>query len=235
MIPIAKLIKSRKNKEKSSNENQSKILSLDEQIALLENSLESDDDSDIEDSYENIIAQKDENGNIVKFLSASNFERIQPLPKEYLPDLPPPSNIKRRKSIENNDEPKLKKKKRKKEKNDDGISNDEEKPQNGLEATYREMMRNYQPLSGEKIPFYCRICRFKGESLLEFNTHKNTSEHQLASDIELRMSYCKLCRKQFTSPAQLREHLMAKPHKEKLKFVQEKQLQANSTSSNFSR
>jgi hypothetical protein len=32
----------------------------------------------------------------------------------------------------------------------------------GLEATVMDMLRNYQPASLEKLPFYCRICRFQG-------------------------------------------------------------------------
>ena len=37
------------------------------------------------------------------------------------------------------------------------------------------------------------------------------------------MSYCNLCRKQFTSPAQLKEHLAAKAHTEKLAWIRGKQ------------
>ena len=87
---------------------------------------------------------------------------------------------------------------------------------NGLEATVIEMMKNYEPTSMHKRPFWCRVCQFQGTCLEEFNAHLHSDEHEKASKLERKMSLCKLCKKQFTSPEQLREHLSGKAHKEML-------------------
>lgn len=85
------------------------------------------------------------------------------------------------------------------------------------------MLRNYQPSSSERRPFWCRICRFQGTSLEDFNAHKQSELHIAASKKERKMSYCNLCRKQFTSPDQLKEHLDGAAHKQKLTDVRAKQ------------
>ena len=282
MIPIAKRIKSFKTTNNnhtnasttpSSSANQNvKLSSLDEQIALLESSIQSssrgpygsDDDSiDYDDDDDNghsislneptvptLITEKDEHGNITKFISQSNLDRIASLPKAYLPE---PQLRKHRNNDDDDHKEKAnlkKQKKRKKDSIDGSTSNsisssggttniDLSNPPtknglSGLESTIREMLRNYQPLSGDKIPFYCRICRYQGTDLNDWNQHKLMPEHEIASEIELKMSYCKLCRKQFTSPAQLKEHLNAKPHKQKLKDIKEKQSQHEKQRAKFS-
>lgn len=270
MIPIAKRIK---NKSKSHNtltsssslnNNNVKLTSLDEQIAILERSLQSSsssqngsDDDNIGGSYDDdssesvtiddvddesaIITEKDEFGNVIKFVSKSNLDRIKSLPKAYLPE--PPQRRKHKNDHDDddsqNEKANRKKLKKQKKQKKDGIDNkatetDPKNTLNGLESTIREMLRNYQPLSGDKIPFYCRICRYQGADLIEWNQHKSTKEHELASEIELKMSYCKLCRKQFTSPAQLKEHLNAKPHKQKLNDIKVKQSQNQKQRTKFS-
>jgi hypothetical protein len=45
----------------------------------------------------------------------------------------------------------------------------------------------------------------------------------MASEQERKMSYCRLCHKQFTSPEQLKEHLKGKGHVQKLEGVRAKQ------------
>ena len=45
-------------------------------------------------------------------------------------------------------------------------------------------------------------------------THRSSDEHKAADERERKACFCRLCRKQFTSPAQLVEHLKGKGHKD---------------------
>ena len=89
----------------------------------------------------------------------------------------------------------------------------------GLEQTIVEMLRNYEPTSAERKPFWCRICRFQGTCIKEYEDHMKSELHKKAKRIERSLSTCKLCRKEFTSPDQLREHEKGKAHKERLKSL----------------
>ncbi len=91
----------------SSKKNGVKILSLDEQIALLESQLKSDnssesddgdnddDDGDYSDSdsdsgsdgRELLKVEKDSSGQVVRLVSSLDEERITPLPKSQLPSI----------------------------------------------------------------------------------------------------------------------------------------------------
>ena len=250
MIPIGKKLRLNNQSSKSSTsstQNNVKLITLDEQIALLEQGLENesdddsgdnnDDDEEIDSSLvqgdSNLIIEKDDQGNISRLVS-NTFDRIEPLPQQYLP-IPLPLN--KRKKIDNNkdidDKPTRKSKKKSNTTTTDTDNNtatdaqqQQQQRRSGLENTIREILSNYQPLSGEKIPFYCRICRYQGTNILEFNTHRNSEEHNLAVKIELKLSYCKSCQKQLSSPAQLKEHLQARPHKERLYELKQKTGQA---------
>jgi hypothetical protein len=96
-------------------------------------------------------------------------------------------------------------------------------PGNGLEKSIREMLRNYKPTSAERRPFWCRICSFQANNEEEFYQHRESELHQLTSRQERKMSTCKLCRKEFTSPEQLKEHLKGKGHTERLEMLKSKQ------------
>jgi hypothetical protein len=227
MIPIGALLRKKKKKVL----HQKSILTIDEQIAALENTIASASNEDYEVEIPVVrqaplMVEKNKSGDIVKFLSESNLDRIEPLPSKYLPN--PFASIgskKKKKSLLDNS---VAKKKTKKDYLGDQIISDTKyvnsNKLNGLETTIREMLKNYESLSGDKRPFYCRICRFQGTCIDDFNDHRQSEEHSIAAKIECKMSYCKLCRKQFTSPAQLKEHLQANPHKEKLAMVMSKQL-----------
>jgi hypothetical protein len=93
----------------------------------------------------------------------------------------------------------------------------------GLEKTVLELLRNYQPSSSEKRPFWCRVCRFQGESADDLMTHRESEFHVVASQKERKLSYCKLCKIQFTSPDQLKEHLRGAKHKAKLEYAMKNQ------------
>jgi hypothetical protein len=85
-----------------------------------------------------------------------------------------------------------------------------------LAQTVAELLSNYQPSSCERRPFYCRICRYQGESLEDLIGHKKSELHVMAEEGERKLAFCRLCRKQFTSPEQLKCHLKGKPHQELL-------------------
>lgn len=103
-----------------------------------------------------------------------------------------------------------------------------EEDKSGLEKTVMEMLRNYQPSSSERRPFWCRICRFQGSSEEELMSHRDSEFHVLASQKERKLSYCKLCKIQFTSPDQLKEHLRGAKHKSKLEYAMQNQHKAKS-------
>ena len=106
----------------------------------------------------------------------------------------------------------------------------------GLEKTVMELLRNYQPSSSEKRPFWCRICRFQGESAEELMAHRETEFHVVAAQKERKLSYCKLCKVQFTSPDQLKEHLRGAKHKAKLEYaIQNQQSAKNSKGQKYER
>ena len=95
----------------------------------------------------------------------------------------------------------------------------------GLEKTVRELLLNYIPQSVEKKAFHCRICRIESVDLESFESHKLSEMHLVAIKMEKKMSFCNLCRKQFTSPNQLREHISGNGHKNYLAMTKEKQLE----------
>lgn len=60
-------------------------------------------------------------------------------------------------------------------------------------------------------------------SVEELSSHKKSELHRVGVEKERKLSYCKLCRKQFTSPEQLKGHLSGKPHQELLRKRMEDQ------------
>jgi hypothetical protein len=217
MIPIGKLLRKRKKSENK--KDYMKILSVEEKILQLESEVQ-------EIQTEDLFIEKDDSGNLVRFISKSNFDRITPLPKKYLP-LPFYSNIKRmKKSVVDKRDKRISRKNEVKNE----VENEVKDKRSEVEKTYREKLKNYKSISGDKKSFYCRICCYQANDLDDLNQHRDSTEHSIASEIELKMSYCKLCKKQFTSPAQLKEHIQARPHKEKLNFIINKQNQRKSMS-----
>ena len=132
-------------------------------------------------------------------LSTVADERIIPLPKNCLP------HTKKRtlKGIDKNhvEQPTKKAK--------DMISD-------GLKDAVKEILGGYVARSSERLPFYCRVCVKQYDNEDEFFIHKATDFHKAAVNMEQKVSFCKLCRKQFTSPVQLKEHLLSRPHKQQL-------------------
>jgi len=197
-----------------------KICSLDEEIAKLEKQLnedtsDSDDSSEGEDekvysAHDSLKIVKSSTGKVVKICSALVDEKIESLPSHQLPL---PQCSKRKGEVANPS---------KRIKFQEATSTPTPKL-SGIEATVREMLKNYQPSSQERRPFYCRVCQFQGQNLAEFEEHRESQFHKVAVEVERRTSSCKPCRKQFTSPEQLKEHLRGTAHKQRMESLRSKQ------------
>mmetsp|Transcript_5219 Transcript_5219/g.15859 ORF Transcript_5219/g.15859 Transcript_5219/m.15859 type:complete len:174 (-) Transcript_5219:450-971(-) len=85
-----------------------------------------------------------------------------------------------------------------------------------LLARARELVARAPTSEKAKIPFACRLCAFRGADLDEFEAHRRSPLHGLASRLYKEASYCKLCRVQTTSPLELKTHLVSKKHTERL-------------------
>ena len=198
---------------------------------------------DVQDAEVRLLrTETDGSGRVVKLVSSLAGERITPLSKSHLPSAAcGAQSVKPGQKLKDSDEITREKKEKadKKrariaaegEKGNDGdkkkkkteTENPVSSHQSGLEATVREMLRNYVPASHEKRPFWCRICRHQAEDQAGMIAHKKSDDHATAAKIEAKMSHCNLCHKQFTSPAQLKEHLNAKAHKERMDKVKRSQ------------
>jgi len=95
----------------------------------------------------------------------------------------------------------------------------------GMEATVRELLRSYQPASAARKPFWCRVCQHQAIDEASLLEHRASEFHAVAARMEAKASRCELCRKQFTSPLQLQEHLRSKLHKQRLEYVKAGQAQ----------
>lgn len=94
----------------------------------------------------------------------------------------------------------------------------------GLSKTIHELLDNYVPASNfEPTAFFCRVCKHTSANEEEFLAHKASELHLRMQQEERKRSECRLCRKQFTSPDQLKGHLNGAKHKEKLASVKKAQ------------
>jgi len=140
-------------------------------------------------------------------------ERIAPLPKSALPQM------KRRKlkgidaDAGDDGNPGEQKKKR------TSSDKDEKEVSDGLREAVKEVLSGYTARSHERIPFYCRVCSVQSKDMVSFLAHKNTDFHKAAVRAERKATYCHACRKQFTSPVQMEDHLNSKPHNERMVFL----------------
>lgn len=248
-LSIAALIKAGEGPKKKKQKVVPGVSSIEKQIEELEAQLtykgeessedlsdESESDSGEEEKTRgasDVIVQADKSGNVVKYVSALSSERIEPLKRELLPaaDCGSSKNkrhqesggaatTKRKRVIKFADE--------NKERRHESPDRQTDKPRrsgetnrsdSGMEKTIKELLNNYEPSSANRLPFWCRVCKFQGRDTDDLLDHRETEFHKAAVRMETKMSYCQLCRKQFTSPIQLQEHLRAKGHKDRLERV----------------
>jgi hypothetical protein len=249
-VPIAvRMRASAQMENKNKNTVQPSIQSIEEQIAALEASPSSDSESGSDccsgDDEGLGEVETDGEGRVLRIVSTLAKERITPLPKSMLPaaqcgkqkiapgraapaDTSAPARKRLIRFADEGPTSRAADHKKKQPRLPPPPSSSSSSPSSarkpsGMEATIREMLRGYEPSSSERKPFWCRICQFQGSCEQDFFEHRASEFHKLASKMEAKMSYCSLCRKQFTSPAQLKEHLDAKTHKDRLARVQESQ------------
>lgn len=246
MKPIAQLLRQKAKAQKTQQtvrtteekeaERLRSLAELEKKIQELEKeqseseSNDSSSDSDTEESEDGLMYERDAAGNIVRIISTLAKEAsIQPLPTSLLPakrckfatNVETSSANKRRKISFADDRPNISGNKVNSQGSVGG--------QHGFLRTVKEAMESYVPASLEKRPFYCRVCVFQGNNLEEFEAHRASDAHKDAASKENKICFCKLCRKSFTSPAQLSEHLQGKTHKERLEQVKS----ANQSRRNF--
>lgn len=223
--PIGLQMRKEKSKStKSAAPEKVSILSIDEQIALLQKNVgssndgssgsDSDSGSESEedgyssgDSADGLRVERDSEGNIIRFVSSiQDKEKISPLSAEYLPA----ARCNTSSYVEGG-----KSKKRSIRFSDEGPT-PEQIAISGMEKTVREMLAHYEPASHDKKPFFCRVCSHQAGSMEELEEHKLSDFHAVAVKVERTRSFCKHCEKQFTSPDQLKSHMEGKAHKEKV-------------------
>lgn len=129
---------------------------VDDRIAALERELEegtesSDDSPDsAESSEDDTESARDEGAGgksvVSKFVSPLDTEKIAPLPAHLLPHAGcgiPKSNSR-----------KLKRTK---------VAREKPETSPGLAKVVEELLSNYEARSSERVPFYCRVCKFEGD------------------------------------------------------------------------
>lgn len=213
-------------------QSQNEAFDLDDEIQRLEEELRrnDDDDDDSDENDDSVLSGSTSNKSetlgpfptapSILSLSKHKEAAIQSLPVALLP------TIKKRKLTDgNNDVRKEMKSKRARKDAAENKTSEECAVSEGLKSAVQELLRGYKPRSAERLPFYCRVCARQFENENSFVAHKKEEFHTTAAAMERKASLCKLCRKSFTSPAQLQEHLRSKPHKEQLSAVQTSQRQ----------
>jgi len=191
---------------------------IDEEIRRLENELAAQSSStEEEEEEESSVEEK-----AIVCLSTVAKDRIEPLPAVQLP-----SNKRRRLKIDATEggQPQQEGDRKQTKKSKYKVQNKDEKPSLDMLAAVKEMIAGYVARSSERIPFYCRVCQVQSEDERHFHMHRKTELHKLAVKEEQKASFCKVCRKQFTSVVQLKEHLSSKPHRDRMDFVQANQPQ----------
>lgn len=154
---------------------------VDDKIAALERELQSSSDSDSEDEEDSGSGSEGipgtdgdrhdpsvaggssrRNGSIThKLVSPLDAEKIQPLPQHLLP-LPGCGVSKKSKKPED-----LPPKKARKKRKRDGAEKEADGGGSGVSAglagVVKELLANYEARSSERVPFYCRVCKFQGD------------------------------------------------------------------------
>ena len=165
MIPIGTLARKCKAKLEG---NASKLSDIEKRIKLLEEELFHEEDC-------SIITKIDQDGNICKLTSDISEDLIiQPLSQNLLPA----PNCTKKRNLEK--APKQKKSLVRFDLDSSNVSrvsnrkrsigaeeHGEEiklKSRSGFNSTVEELLQNYEPASVERKPFYCRVCRFQGNS-----------------------------------------------------------------------
>jgi Zinc-finger of C2H2 type len=205
---------------------------LDDEIRRLEAELQEIDDDDDDGSSSSSGSKQEEEEDhdtvlvtkeAILALSSVKDDRIERLPAAALPAPVPRSTRNKKRPSLDETTGKPSSKRNKKTTTTTTTPCAQHTVSQGLKNAVQEVLRGYKPRSSEHLPFYCRCCARQYDDLEAFQQHKTTDFHSAAVDLERKASYCKLCRKQLTSPAQLSDHLQSKPHHERLRTLQARQ------------
>jgi hypothetical protein len=173
----------------------SNLNEIDEHIQSLENLEENSDDMEA-------IVEVDLTGNITKIRSKLlEKDKIEPLQESLLPQTKFTAYGSRNEKL----------KAPKKFKNTAARHSYSSKMDSAIES--------YIPMSQKtRVPYFCRVCecQIKCNNDEDFERHKRSEGHREKEKFDKQISFCHLCRKQFTSPDQLKEHKMGKWHHSRL-------------------
>lgn len=206
-VPIAQLLRKRKRADQSSISilvDSYKISKLDEAISNLEKN-ENDNLFESGTRADELVVEEDDDGNMTRVYSRIQEEdRIDPLPSRLLPNA---VTVPKPRKV-----------------NTTSRSNSMQEIKKAIES--------YVPNSQVKRPFYCRFCALQSLDLPDYQHHLQTSSHQEKERFYKKISFCHLCRKQFTSPEQLKEHKSGRAHQERLS---QRQINPPASRSHFER
>lgn len=187
---------------------------IDEEIAALERELEC---YSTEEEEEEEGGGKDEEI-FVSPLLLSEENIIHPLPHTMLPmpGCAKSLKVKRNRLDEENSNKPSKKIRDFNNRSVVGQSND-------LSVVIDEIIKNFHPNPVKGGKFWCVVCSCQLTSVDEFESHVQTELHIAVQEKYRKLSYCKMCKKQFHSPTQLAEHNRGKSHAETLTYLKSKQ------------
>ncbi|GAB9475009.1 Protein mex-isoform a [Globisporangium polare] len=202
MEPIAKRLKQSaesallpQTKKKSSSEEEDIAERIKRLEAELDSSSSSSDDDDSSSGSDDDDDDESSSKKSAAVLNLSKYasERIEALPEELLPA--------KRSSFPM----KAEKKKRK-------------LPDGALVTSAHQAIMDLVQMP-KKVPFACKRCAFVGKDMADFDAHRQSPEHLVNEQVELR---CRLCEKSFTSQAQLDEHKAGKWHQQRAQKKKER-------------
>lgn len=141
---------------------------VDERIAALERELEggiisssddgdrsmSDSEDEVAGSQVKTIARESAGGRndneVMKLVSPLEADKIEPLPVHLLPQ--PGCGISKSKTST-----------KKSAKRSQTAAGEYPQRLKGLDRAVKELLDNYEARSSERVPFYCRVCKFQGD------------------------------------------------------------------------
>jgi len=201
-IPLQVLLSRKRKRRQPHEEKETVQLSIDEQIAMLEKEIDeqsggSDDgdegsDSDGSDGSSNSDGGSNNGDGSSDDCSTGQQREIPALPVHLLPA---PMSKKKKQRI--HPPPKA------------------SKAGAGTRTQVKELQATYEAHSHRSM--YCRVCKVEAPTKEALEAHWASDSHKELANIEMKASFCHLCKKQFTSPLQLKEHVKGKAHKERVK------------------
>ncbi|CAM9308309.1 unnamed protein product [Sphacelaria rigidula] len=118
-------------------------------------------DEDRDDASAAGRGSKHNGGSTHKLVSPLDAEKIQPLPRHLLPL--PGCGVSKKSKTSGDVPPTKASKKRRRDGADKNADGGGPGVSAGLEGAVKELLANYEARSSERVPFYCRVCKFQGD------------------------------------------------------------------------